>query len=53
VRNSCFRVYSTKGLRVVDALVFPRIPEFFIVSSVYTIGEKVADAIPADANQTV
>jgi choline dehydrogenase-like flavoprotein len=35
-------------LRVVDASVFPRIPGFFIVSSVYMIGEKAADVILAD-----
>jgi choline dehydrogenase-like flavoprotein len=45
VVDSNFRVYGTKGLRVVDASVFPRIPGFFIVSSIYMIGEKAADAI--------
>jgi hypothetical protein len=30
---------------VVDASVFPRIPGFFIVTSVFTIAEKAADAI--------
>lgn len=40
-----FRVYGTKGLRIVDASVFPKIPGFFIVSSVYMIGEKAADVI--------
>jgi choline dehydrogenase-like flavoprotein len=40
-----FRVHGTEGLRVADASVFPRIPGFFIVSSVYMIGEKAADAI--------
>ena len=46
--DSNFRVHGTKGLRVVDASVFPRIPGFFIVSSIYMIGEKAADAILAD-----
>jgi len=32
---------------VVDASVFPRIPGFFIVSAIYMIGEKAADAILA------
>ena len=42
-----FRVYGAPGLRIVDASVFPRIPGFFIVSAVYMIGEKAADAILA------
>jgi choline dehydrogenase len=29
--------------------VFPRIPGFFIVSAVYMVGEKAADAILADS----
>jgi choline dehydrogenase-like flavoprotein len=48
VLDSNFRVHGTKGLRVVDASVFPRIPGFFIVSSIYMIGEKAADAILSD-----
>jgi choline dehydrogenase-like flavoprotein len=43
-----FRVYETQGLRVVDASVFPKIPGFFIVTSVYMIAEKAADVILAD-----
>jgi choline dehydrogenase-like flavoprotein len=49
VLDSNFRVHGTSGLRVVDASVFPKIPGFFIVSSVYMIGEKAADAILIDA----
>jgi choline dehydrogenase-like flavoprotein len=45
VLDGDFRVRGVKGLRVVDASVFPRIPGFFIVTSVYMIGEKAADAI--------
>ena len=52
VLDSNFRVYGTKGLRVVDASVFPKIPGFFIVTSVYMIGEKASDAILADAGST-
>jgi len=52
VLDSNFRVHGTQGLRVVDASVFPRIPGFFIVSSVYMIGEKAADVILADARRT-
>jgi choline dehydrogenase-like flavoprotein len=44
-----FRVHGTRGLRIVDASVFPRIPGFFIVSAIYMIGEKAADVIAADA----
>jgi choline dehydrogenase len=49
VLDSRFRVHGTKGLRVVDASVFPRIPGFFIACAVYMIGEKAADAILEDA----
>src|ERR1700722_2349808 len=49
VLDGKFRVRGTKGLRVADASVFPRIPGFFIVTSVYMIGEKAADVIHADA----
>ena len=45
VLDSNFRVHGTNGLRIVDASVFPRIPGFFIVSSIYMIGEKAADVI--------
>jgi len=45
VLDANFRVHGTQGLRVVDASVFPRIPGFFIVSSIYMIGEKAADVI--------
>jgi len=45
VLDGDFRVRGTKGLRVVDASVFTRIPGFFIVSSIYMIGEKAADVI--------
>jgi choline dehydrogenase-like flavoprotein len=45
VVDSNFRVHRCKGLRVVDASVLPRIPWLFIVSAVYMIGEKAAEAI--------
>ncbi len=48
VLSSDFRVHGTQGLRVVDASVFPKIPGFFIVSSIYMIAEKAADRILAD-----
>jgi choline dehydrogenase len=45
VLGSDFRVHGTRGLRVVDASVFPRIPGTFIVSAIYMAAEKAADAI--------
>jgi len=47
VLDSDFRVHGVRGVRVVDASVFPRIPGFFIASAVYMAGEKAADAILA------
>lgn len=49
VVDSRFRVYGTQNLRVVDASVFPRIPGFFIVTSVYMISEKASEVIMEDA----
>jgi choline dehydrogenase len=49
VLDSSFRVRGVKGLRVVDASVFPKIPGFFVVMPIYMIAEKAADAILADA----
>lgn len=49
VLDSRFRVYGIDGLRVVDASVFPRIPGYFLVTSVYMIAEKAADTILAEA----
>jgi choline dehydrogenase len=34
---------------VVDASVFPRIPGFFIATSIYMAGEKASDVILAGA----
>ena len=45
VVDSSFKVYGIDRLRIVDASVFPRIPGFFIVTSVYMIAEKAADVI--------
>lgn len=45
VLDSNFKVRGIQGLRVVDASAFPLIPGFFIVTSIYMIGEKAADAI--------
>jgi choline dehydrogenase len=52
VLTSDFKVHRTERLRVVDASVFPRVPGLFIVSAIYMIGEKAADAIVADARRS-
>jgi len=44
-----FAVHGTRGLRVVDASVFPAIPGFFIASAIFMIAEKAADVILRDA----
>ena len=49
VLDSSFRVHGVTGLRVVDASIFPKIPGFFIVSSIYIAAEKAADVIHAAA----
>ncbi|KAM3081218.1 hypothetical protein ACMFMG_005171 [Clarireedia jacksonii] len=49
VLDSKFRVRGTKGLRVVDASVFPKIPGYFVVVPTYMISEKAADVIIQDA----
>jgi choline dehydrogenase len=48
VLDSSFRVRGVKGLRVVDASVFPKIPGFFVVMPIYMIAEKAADVILAN-----
>jgi choline dehydrogenase-like flavoprotein len=49
VLDANFQVHGVKGLRVVDASVFPKIPGFFIVCSIYIMAEKAADVIHASA----
>jgi choline dehydrogenase-like flavoprotein len=51
VLNSELEVHGTKGLRVVDASVFPRVPGFFVASAVYLVAEKAADVILAAARR--
>ncbi len=49
VLDGNFKVRGAQNLRVMDASIFPRIPGFFIVSSIYIAAEKAADVILADA----
>jgi choline dehydrogenase-like flavoprotein len=51
VLDSRFRVKGTRGLRVVDASVFPKIPGFFILSAIYMIAEKASEDILEDARR--
>lgn len=52
VVDSRLKVYGTRGLRVVDASIFPRIPGFFIVSAVYIAAEKATDDIVSEAKRS-
>ena len=49
VLDSGLRVHGTKGLRVADASVFPRIPGTFIASAVMMVGERAAELVLQDA----
>jgi len=53
VVDSMLAVHHTKGLRIADASVFPKIPGFFIASAVYMVGEKAADMILEAARNKV
>ena len=53
VLDTNFCVHGTRGLRVVDASVFPRIPGLFVVTPVYMIGEKAADVIRKAAGDPI
>ena len=50
VVDSKFQVYGVKGLRIVDASVFPKIPGLFIAAPIYTISEKAADILSQKYN---
>jgi choline dehydrogenase len=52
VLDARFRVRGTRGLRVVDASVFPKIPGFFIVVPIYMISEKATDVLLEDIGET-
>jgi choline dehydrogenase len=50
VLDGSFRVRGLRGLRVVDACAFPRIPGYFPVAPIFMIGEKAGDVVLEDAN---
>ncbi|KAF2827279.1 alcohol oxidase [Ophiobolus disseminans] len=45
VVDAQFRVYGTEGLRVVDASVFPFVPQSNLQSMVYAVAERAADIV--------
>lgn len=45
VLDSRFRVHGARGLRVVDASVFPNIPGYFILTPILMASEKAADTL--------
>lgn len=49
VLDARFRVRGVRGLRVVDASVFPEIPGTFIALPTFMISERAADVIEEDA----
>ncbi|KAK4553808.1 hypothetical protein LTR86_008983 [Recurvomyces mirabilis] len=49
VVDARFKVYGVKGLRVVDASIFPLQPRANLQTLVYAIAERAADFIKADA----
>ncbi|AIF48135.1 GMC family oxidoreductase [Dyella japonica] len=51
VLDGDFRVRGVRGLRVVDASVFPRIPGIFICSAVYMVSERASDVLIRQHNQ--
>lgn len=48
VVDSRLNVHGVKGLRIVDASIFPMIPRGNIQSTVYAVAEKAADLIKED-----
>ncbi len=52
VIDSRFRVHGVRGLRIVDASVFPKIPGYFILAPIFMISEKAADTLLADSPPT-
>ena len=50
VIDSRFSVRGVKGLRIVDASIFPKIPGFFILAAIYMTAEKASDVILGDVH---
>ena len=50
VLDGDFRVRKVKGLRVVDACAFPRVPGYFPVAPIFMIGEKAGDVVLEEAD---
>lgn len=53
VLDARFRVRGVRGLRVVDASVYPRIPGVFPVVSTFMVSEKASDVLKEDAGKDV
>jgi choline dehydrogenase len=53
VLDSRFRVRGVRGLRVVDASIYPKIPGVFPVVSTFMISEKASDTLKEDAEKDV
>jgi choline dehydrogenase len=51
VVDAGLKVHGVKALRVIDASVFPIIPDCRIQNDVYMVAEKGADIIKADYPQ--
>jgi choline dehydrogenase-like flavoprotein len=45
VLDSRFQVHGVKGLRIVDASIFPKIPGYFILTPIFMASEKAADVL--------
>lgn len=48
VVDKSLKVYGTKGLRIVDASIFPIVPGAHLQASVYAVAERAADIIKSD-----
>lgn len=53
VIDSRFSVHGVRGLRIVDASIFPHIPGYFIMAPVFMASEKAADTLLEDATAAI